>query len=124
MNTTNPNYAIRRREALGMLATIPMAILGLNTPQKIVPATQYGTMLAQCAASLEACWELHNSDQGSNRLLAYQCATTYLTSLTIIAHHASQHRQEALDLATCYTIIKAFVARHLTSLQEALRRTA
>ena len=121
MNTTNPNYAITRREALGMMATLPMAILGLNTPQKIVPATQYGTMLAQCAASLEACWELRSSDQDSDRLLVSQCATTYLPSLITMAQQASQHRQQALDLATRYTLIQSFIARHFTSLPEAIR---
>ncbi len=104
-----------------MLATLPMAILGLNTPQKIVPATQYGATLAQCAASLEACWELRSSDQVSDRLLACQCATTYLPSLITIAQHASQHRQEALDLATRYTFIQAWVARHFTNLPEAIQ---
>jgi transcriptional regulator with XRE-family HTH domain len=121
MNTDNQNYPITRREALSTLATLPLITLGLTIPGKSLPTTQYGAAIAHCAASLEACWDLRKRDDASDRLLAYQCATQYIPLLTTIAHHASQHRQEALDLATRYTLIKAFVARHLTSLPEAIQ---
>ncbi len=121
MNTDNQNYLITRREALGTLATLPIMTLGLTISGKSVPTTHYGAAVAHCAASLEVCWELRKSDDASDRLLAYQCATQYIPLLTTIAHHTSQYRQEALDLATRYTIIKAFVARHLTGLPEAIQ---
>jgi tetratricopeptide (TPR) repeat protein len=103
------------------LATLPLITLGLDTPGQIVSTAQYDQTIAQCAASLEACWELRKSDDTGDRFLAARCATMYIPSLTVIAHHASQHRSEALDLATRYTLVKAFIARHCTNLTEAVQ---
>jgi transcriptional regulator with XRE-family HTH domain/tetratricopeptide (TPR) repeat protein len=121
MHANNKNYQITRREALCSLATRPLITLGLATPGQAVPATQYSQALAQCAASLEACWELRKSEDPGDRVLASRCATMYLPTLIAIACDTSQYRNEALDLATRYTLIKAFIARHSTNLVEAIQ---
>lgn len=121
MYTNNKNYQITRREALCSLATLPLITLGLTIPGHIVPASRYGQVLAQCSASLEACWELRKSEHPGDRILAARCAATYIPILTAIARNASQYRNESLDLATRYTLIKAFIARHCTNLVEALQ---
>lgn len=120
MNTDNKNYQMTRREALCSLATLPMITLGLSSPGKTISSNQYGTVLAQCAASVEACWELRKSDNASDRLLAFQSATKYLPILKSIAQNSAQHRDSALDLATRYALIKAFLARHCLGLTEAI----
>src|SRR5258707_2857550 len=121
MNTDNKNYQITRREALCSLATLPMMTLGLTAPEKVIPSSHYGNALAQCAASVEACYELSRHGDASDRVLAYQCATRYLPALKTIAQNSSQHRVNALDLATRYSWIKAFVARHYTGHSEAIQ---
>lgn len=61
MNTRNKNYQITRREALCLLATLPTITLSLSTPGSALSSAQYGSALAQCAAGLEACWEMSKS---------------------------------------------------------------
>jgi transcriptional regulator with XRE-family HTH domain/tetratricopeptide (TPR) repeat protein len=120
MNTNNKNYQISRREALWGLATLPAFSLGLHMPGKRVPTARYGQAIAECAASLEACWELSRSGEASERTTAFECAVMYLPVLTTIAQHSSKYRQQALDLATSYTLSKAYVARHNMNLTAAI----
>lgn len=120
MYAHHPNYQTIRREALCSLATLPLITLGLDIPGQIVSEAQYGQAIAQCAASLEACWELRKSESATDRFLAARCASMYTPSLTSIARHMPRRRCEVLDLVARYTLIKAFVARHSTNLAEAI----
>lgn len=121
MNTDNQNYQITRREALCSLATLPMITLGLSSPKTILQKAQYKSALEQCAASVEACWELRLSNNANDRLLSFQCATKYLPTLKAIAQNSSQDRLEALNLATRYTITKTFLAWHCTGFADAIQ---
>jgi len=109
MNSTNKNYQISRREALCSLATLPMITLGLTLPGKTLEPKHYGAFLTQCTASLEGCWELYRSSEVSDAKLAFKSASKYLPILETIAHNASQYRQEALDLATRYALLKTLL---------------
>lgn len=121
MNTNNTRYQFTRREALSSLAALPMITLGLTSPGAIVPATRYKSALEHCSASLEACWELRKSDNPNDRSLALQCSSRYLSTLKNIAQNSTTYRKEALDLATRYAVIKAYLARHLIGLVEAIQ---
>lgn len=109
MNTDNKNYQITRREALCSLATLPMITLGLAAPGKLIQPAQYGNALAQCAASVEACWELYQSGNASDTSLAFKSASTYLSVLQTISKNSSYHQKEALDLATRYALLKTLL---------------
>jgi len=104
MDTTNKNYQITRREALCSLATLPMITFGLTLPGKTVPPAHYGSVLAQCAASVEACWELFYSGDASDTALAFKSVSKYLSVLQAISKDSSPYRKEALDLATRYAL--------------------
>jgi transcriptional regulator with XRE-family HTH domain len=109
MDTTNKNYQITRREALCSLATLPMITFGLTLPGKTVPPAQYGSVLAQCAASVEACWELFYSGDARDTALAFKSASKYLSVLQAISKDSSPQRKEAIDLATRYAILKTLL---------------
>ncbi len=109
MNTTNKNYQINRREALCALATLPMLTFGLSTPEKGIVPAQYGSIIAQCNASLEACWELYWSNDANDTRLAFKSASKYLSLLQEIVKDSANYRQEALDLATRYALLQTLL---------------
>lgn len=109
MNNANKNYQISRREALHSLATFPMITLGLTAPRSIVPPNEYGGFLANCTASLEACWELYRSSDAGDTVLAFQSVSQYLPILQTIARDSLSYRREALDLATRYALLKTLL---------------
>ena len=112
MNTNDKNYQITRREALCSLATLPMITLGLSVPGSTVQSTQYGTALAHCSASIEACWGLARSGDAYAIQVAFECASKYLDVLKDIVSHSSQYRQRAAELAARYAIIKTVAGWH------------
>jgi transcriptional regulator with XRE-family HTH domain len=109
MNTNDKNYQITRREALSLLATLPMITLNLSTPRRTLLPAQYGNALAHCAVGLEACWEMSKSSEASDITLAFQSASAYIPILEAIANNASLYRQDALDLAARYALVKTFL---------------
>ena len=109
MNTDNKNYQITRREALCSLATLPLITFGLTMPDKVVQPPQYSSILAQCASSLEACWELYQNGDAGETTLAFKCASKYLSVLQAISKDSSKHRNEAIDLATHYALVKTLL---------------
>jgi transcriptional regulator with XRE-family HTH domain len=109
MNTDNKNYQITRREALCSLATLPLITFGLTMPDKIVQSPQYSSVLAQCASSLEACWELYQNGDAGETALAFKCSSKYLSVLQAISKDSSKHRKEAIDLATHYALVKTLL---------------
>lgn len=113
MNTQDKDYQITRREAIGTMATLPLITFGLALPGKEeITATRHTELLAQCTASMEACWELHQHGDASELLLGFQCTSRYLAVLQRISRVSTQHRKEALRLATQYAILKTFFGWH------------
>ena len=115
MHATDKNYQITRREALCSLATLPMITLGLTGSGSIVRPATYGTTLAHCTASIEACWELSKSSEASDLLLAFQCVSRYLPTLTTIVRDSSTHRKEAARLAAQAYSLKHVLGLHIES---------
>ena len=120
MNSHNKNYQITRREAISTLASLPLATLGLTMPGSVVQPTQYAMALAHCSASLEACWELSKSSEPSDVRLAFKRVSQYLSVLETIARNASRYRQEALDLAARYALVKTILGWHCASFAEVI----
>ncbi|HLZ62359.1 MAG TPA: hypothetical protein VKR06_35895 [Ktedonosporobacter sp.] len=112
MNTSNKNYQITRREALCSLAALPMVTLGLKGSGGAVQPAQYGTALAHCTASVEACWELSRSGDANDLTLAFQCVSKYREILETIASNSSQYRSEALKMAAHCALVKTYLGWH------------
>lgn len=112
MNTDNTTYRITRREAIGTLATLPLVTFGLTLPGKEVAPVRYGEALMQCAASLEACWELYTHGGASELLLGYQCTSRYQDALARIGQDSARHREEAVRLAAQYALLKTVFGWH------------
>ncbi len=121
MNPTDKNYHITRREALYSLATLPMITLGLSLSGKTLSPTQYGSALAHCAASLEACFELSKSNEVDDLIMAFQSVSKYLSMLETIVQTSSQHRKDALHLAVQYALLKTILGRHCAGPTEAIQ---
>lgn len=119
MNANDKNYQMTRRETLSLLATLPLTTFHFTTPGTL-PPSRSGSVLAQCTASLEACWELSRSNLASDLTLAFQATSQYLALLETVVRQDAQHRQEALDLATRYALLKTILSRHCAPPPEAL----
>lgn len=121
MNSTNENYQITRREAIGTLATLPLVTFGLLLPGQEPVAVRQADMLARCAASVEACWQLYEHGGASELLLGFQCTSRYLPALEEICQTSSVHRQEAQRLATQYALIRVLFGLHCASTQDTVQ---
>ncbi len=119
MNRGNEAYRIKRREALQRLATWPFAgSLYLSTPE-IDVRRPTDEIVAKCAASIAACWELSKSTDESDLAMAFQAVSAYIPSLNAIARDSSQYRHAATNLlAQCY-LFKTVLGWHLESLDRA-----
>jgi transcriptional regulator with XRE-family HTH domain len=115
MNTSNKNYQITRREALCSLATLPMITLGLSTSGKRVQPAQYKIVLEQCAASIEACWELSKSSESGDLLLAFKMISQYLSTLKTIVKESSAHSRDATSLTAQAYLLKHVLGLHVES---------
>jgi hypothetical protein len=104
-----------RREAIVSLAALPLVTFGLALPGKEIATARHGEVLVQCAASLQACWELYEHGGASELLLGFQCTSRYLTVLQRIGQTSTRHRADALRLATQYALLKTLLSRHCTS---------
>ncbi len=112
MNINNKNYQITRREALCSLATLPIITFGLTIPGKEIASALYGSVLAQCAASLDACWELYKNGNAGEMLLGFRCASKYLATLRTISNTSAPHQKEAINLAAQYALLKTMLGWH------------
>lgn len=120
MNTTTKNYQITRREALCSLAALPMITFGLTVSGRMVEPAHYGNVLVQCTASLEACWELTQSEEADDIALAFKSVSKYLPILKSIVNNSPQHRKEAADLAARYAILKTILGWHFKGFTETI----
>jgi hypothetical protein len=81
-------------------------------PKSTLPPKQYGTALAHCSASLEACWKLVRGRDARGIRLAFECASKYFSALKGMVSYSSQYRQQAADLTARYAIIKTIAGWH------------
>jgi transcriptional regulator with XRE-family HTH domain len=120
MNIGNKSYQITRREAISTLASLPLASLGLCTLASTLSPAQYGTALAHCSASLQACWQLLKSYEADDLTLAFKRVSQYLPLLETIVKDSTQYRKEAADLAAQYAILETILGWHRQSRAEAI----
>lgn len=101
-----------RQEAISMLATLPLVTCGLAFPTGEYGGVRCGRTLTQCAASLEACWELHERGEASELQLGFQCTSRYLDALKCVSRDSQPYRERALRLATQYALLKTLFGWH------------
>jgi transcriptional regulator with XRE-family HTH domain len=115
MNTES--HHINRREALTRLAAFPAATLLLQGD--IAQPAQYSALLAQCPASIEACWQLYEGE-GRDRRLALECVSKYLVALKGIIKDSPKYRKKAAELAARCATIKSILGWHYLGYPESI----
>src|SRR5579864_2070207 len=108
---------ITRRDALCELASIPMISLGKTQSLK---ASRYEEILRFCTVALEGCWELYRGGDPDGTSHAFECSSTYVPLLEVIAHNSSQFRKEALELATQYALLQTMLGWSCIGAKETL----
>jgi len=103
---------LSRRDALVMIAGLPLSLL-LKVQQEPMTALFADDFLAQCAASITACWHLM---RGSQLSVVEEVLSSYLPMLTTLTQHSSQYRRIAANLATQGYRLNGIVALHRNNL--------
>lgn len=102
-----PAFETSRRQALITIAALPLA---LGTPPAHPPTTAaIELLLAQCGASLTACWHLL---KGSDLDTVDRLLTGYLTQLQSLARRPSKYQRVAARLASQGHRISGIIALH------------
>jgi hypothetical protein len=97
--------------ALGQIPSVGFPLL--STPHARPKQALAGDeMVADAGNAIRACWELSKSSEASDLALAFKCVSEYLPVLEMIAQNASQYRQEALNLAASYALLKVILGWH------------
>jgi tetratricopeptide (TPR) repeat protein len=87
---------LTRRQALTLLAGLPVALMGVSLPGKTMPL--FGEeLLPLCATSIPACWELY-FDGGHAEV--ERILPTYLAKLPTLAKLSSPHQEQAANFAS------------------------
>lgn len=109
-NSMNPEEHIRRRDALRMLAALPIEIYGLSAFKPVIKREPQ-EILVQCAAGITACWQLR---RGKELAFAASVVSKYLPTLQEIAGSArSAQSIGASDLLSQCYLLKSLLAVHL-----------
>src|SRR5260370_15740958 len=107
-----------RREALRRLAAIPLVTMSLSGARPVLRGP-IEDIMAQCAASIAACWELSKSKDDSDLPLAFKGASVYLPTLKSIVVESAKHRQAAASLVGQCELLRTLLGWHLQGLKEA-----
>ena len=87
---------LTRRQALTLLAGLPVALMGVSLPGKTMPL--FGEeLLPLCATSIPACWELYY-DGGTTEV--ERILPTYLSKLSALVKLSSPYYEQAADFAS------------------------
>ena len=105
---------LSRRDALVMIAGLPLALLvkRQSEPTAAIFAEEF---LAQCAASITACWHLMRGNQLS---VVEEVLHAYLPTLEILAQHPLKYQSAAANLAAQGYRINGILALHRNNLRE------
>jgi transcriptional regulator with XRE-family HTH domain len=116
----NPDELISRRDALRLLAAMPIEICGLSALKPVFkrPTEE---ILPQCAAGITACWDLRKSKERETLVFAFDVIGKYLPTLKEIVRSASvPQRKTAADLLVQCLLLKAVLAWSVTTVTDAL----
>jgi len=120
--TTEKNHRNSRREALLRLITLPFSapiLAAALTSEETPSAAVSKDILAMCAVSIAACWELRKSADYDDHVRAFEGVSVYLPVLQRIVKDSSEYRQEAASLATQCLLLKSYLSQHLEGMREA-----
>jgi tetratricopeptide (TPR) repeat protein len=106
----NPDELLSRRDALRMLAALPIEMYGLSAFKPVLKCPPE-EILVQCAAGITACWQLR---RGKELTFAASVVSQYLPTLQEIARSARNvQRIGAADLLSQCYLLKSLLAVHL-----------
>ncbi len=108
----NPNVHVSRRQALNVIAKLPIGLLGLTTTSDI-KRLPHEEILASCAASLSACRELYN---GGEVQTVKHILLQYLPSLVKLAEYPSKYQSDASSFAAQAYLLMTYIVSHQRSL--------
>jgi len=111
---TNDDTQLSRRDALVILAGLPLSLL-LKSPQEPTAPLFAEEFLPQCAASITACWHLM---RGNQLAVVDEVLSAYLPMLTTLATYPSRYQKPAAYLATQGYRINGILALHRNNLKE------
>jgi transcriptional regulator with XRE-family HTH domain len=111
--------SINRRHAFRRFALFPVEIFGLS---QVVPTLTVlrapEEFLALCAAGITACWSLRT---GKDLAFAFDGVSRYIPTLKEIATNGKgKQRKDAAELLVQCLILKATLAKHVTSRADAI----
>lgn len=118
------NHRMNRRKALLRLVTLPFAtpvLAAALTGEETPSSTLSQDLLAQCAVSIGACWELTKSADHNDLIMAFEGVSAYLPVLQRIVKAYSRYRQEAASLVAQGLLLKSVLAVHFEGTREALQ---
>lgn len=105
---------LSRRDALVMIAGLPLALL-VKKPLEPMATAFAEDFLAQCAASMTACWHLMRGNQLS---VVDEVLQAYLPILETLAQQPSKYQSAAANLAAQGYRINGILALHRNNLRE------
>ncbi len=108
----NHDIQVSRRQALNVIAKLPIGLLGLTTLDDI-KRLPHKKILSSCAASLSACRELYNNGEVQ---VVKDILSQYLPSLVKLAEYPSKYQRDAAYFAAQAYLIMTYLAEHQRSL--------
>jgi hypothetical protein len=114
-------YQMIRQRAMTSLAAMPLVTLTLALPGKDIAISRYAEALAQCTASIEACWELYERGGADELRLGFFCVSRYLIALWPIGRARTQRQAETRRLMTRSALLKTIFAWHCAGTKAAIQ---
>jgi hypothetical protein len=115
------HYQTIRQRAMISLATMPLVTLTLVLPEKDIAISRHAEALAQCTASIEACWELYQRGGADELRLGFSCVSRYLVALWPVGRARTQRQGETLRLMTRSALLKTIFAWHCVGTKVAVQ---
>ncbi len=111
-DTTSSKAILSRRDVMTLLAGLPTFLL-MHESLDQLNTVQIEEFLAQCAASITACWQLMS---GNDFLAVGQVLSKYLPMLETLAYQPSRHQKSAAKLAAQARLLASLIGFHQNDL--------
>lgn len=120
-SSNHAHYQLIRQRAMTSLASMPLVTLTLALPGKDITISRYAEALAQCTASIEACWELYERGGADELQLGFFCVSRYLIALWPVGRARTQRQGETRRLLACSALLKTIFAWHCVGTKAAVQ---
>jgi len=120
-SSNHAHYQLIRQRAMTSLATMPLVTLTLALPGKDIAISRYAEALAQCTASIEACWELYERGGADELQLGFFCVSRYLIALWPVGRARTQRQWETRRLLTRSALLRTIFAWHCVGTKAAVQ---